>query len=98
MAQPEVRQHLPLIVMTGHGDFFFPESTDYSGHSEILEFGPGVSMAQIDIPIIADNTHEQLESFTVEIKLLNQSGIKIKSSRSMARVDVIDDDSKSLII
>ena len=74
---------------------YFTESADYSVYSEILEFGPGVSTVEIGIPILADNTYEELESFTVELKLpLNQSGVKIESSRNMARVDIIDDDSE----
>lgn len=73
----------------------FTESADYSGYSEILEFGPEVGVVHVDIPILADNTYEELESFTVELKQpLNQSGVKIDSSRSMARVDITDDDSE----
>lgn len=73
----------------------FTESADYTAYSEILEFGPGVSVVEIGIPILADSTYEELESFTVELKQpLNQTGVKIESSRSMARVDIIDDDSE----
>jgi hypothetical protein len=87
--------------MTGyHGGeqlLFFAESSDYSGYSEIVEFTPGVSVVHVAIPILDDNTYEKLESFIVELRALNQSnqsGVKIDSSRSMARVDIIDDDSK----
>ena len=75
---------------------------DYSGYSELLEFGPGVSVVHAGIPILADNTYEELESFTIELKQppsqSNQSGVRIDSSRSMARVDIIDDDSEINII
>ena len=84
---------LCLDIVVNH----FAESADYSGYSEIVEFVPGVSMVHIDIPILADNSYEELESFIVELRALNQSnqsGVKIDSSRSTARVDIIDDDSK----
>lgn len=53
-------------------------------------------MVEVVIPILADNSYELLESFTVELQLLDQStsGIRIESGRGMARVDIIDDDSK----
>ena len=73
------------------------ESADYSGYSGIIEFAPGVSVVHVDIPILADNSYEELESFTVELRALNQSnqsGVMISSSRSTARVDIIDDDSE----
>ncbi len=91
--------------MTGyHGGeqlLLFTESSDYSGYFEIIEFAPGVSVVHVAIPVLDDNSYEELESFTVELRALNQSnqsGVKIDSSRSMARVDIIDDDSKINII
>ena len=86
-----IRQLLLCLDMVN----LFTESADYFGYSDIVEFGPGVSVVHVGIPILADNTYEELESFTVELKQpLNQSGVKIDSSRSMARVDIIDDDSE----
>lgn len=75
--------------------YHFSDSADYSGYSEILEFGPGVGVVHVGIPILPDSTYEELESFIVELKHpRNQSGVRIDSSRSIARVDIIDDDSK----
>lgn len=70
-------------------------STDYSEHSEILEFGPTMSVVEVSIPILADNEYEMLESFTVELKLLDQHRVEIADGRGTARVDIIDDDGEN---
>lgn len=54
-------------------------------------------MVEVNITILADSAYESLESFTVELKPLDQSGLEIKSGRGVARVDIFDDDSEELL-
>ena len=51
-------------------------------------------MVEVSVFILADNNYELLESFIVELKLLDPSGAKIERDRGKTRVDIIDDDGK----
>ena len=67
---------------------------DYTASvNDVVTLGVGTSELAVMIPLVNDNTHEFLESFSVAIGLsCNHSGVLL--GQSLATVLISDDDSK----
>jgi hypothetical protein len=67
-------------------------ANDYKTVSGTLEFNPGETFQSFDVPIVADNTWETMESFKVQLKDGSLNGPGVISHPKVATVYLVDDD------
>ena len=74
--------------------FCFTDLSDYAATEVTATFQPGENTAEACIPIIDDDVHECLESFTLEL-ILTQAAVDLCAVLEppfRARVDIEDND------
>ena len=79
---------LPLLISDGF---------DYDGVSRVLTFSPGREEISVQVPIINDNVHENVQEFYATLTTTD-SGVNIVETHSRATAVINDNDGRSFRI